>query len=167
MPDAPVTAAPETAAAPPSAPKKDPVPYKFKFTPGPSFSIDGFLINQYMEGTVHLNEQMTVTFRTLSVEQTQHVERSVDVQNQSLTIKYIANEMTIAQIYHALQAMQGKSIPAIPADYGTKDYKPEADFRRKWIRGLPGVIFDLITVALGEFERHAKEIVSPENIRNF
>jgi hypothetical protein len=167
MPDAPTASATAPTAPPPEAPKVEAKPYRFKFKGGEGFSLDALLIKGFLQADVQLSDQMVVSYRTLSVDQLQQIESVIDVQNVAVTGKYQANELTIAQIYHSVQALNNKDIPRVPPTFGTRDYKPETDQRRTWIRNLPGVLFDLITSALTEFERHAKELISPESVRNF
>jgi len=174
MADTPGTA--EAAEAKASAPvdkgdpkKEDAVapqepPFKFELVKGDTFTLDHLLVNGSLTATIKISSQLTVTFKTLSVEQLQLVEKAVDLSKQrDLTAKYVMNEMTIAQIYHSLQALNGKAIPNVPE----KLTDPDTDPRRGFIRKLPGVLFDQIVQGLNEFERHAKALVSGESLKNF
>lgn len=169
MPDAAAVApAPAPVAPVAAAPKVDAKPYQYDFVPTQgSWGVDGFLRNQYLEGTIKFSAELIATYRTLTVDETQAVESAPDITNPKVSIKFAANEMSIAQIYHSLQSVNGTPMPPVPAEFGTKDYKAEADPRRKWVRKLPGVMFDLLLRGLTEFERRAKEAISPEAVKNF
>jgi len=139
-------------------------PFKFEIIKGETFTLDHLLVNGSLTATIKISDQLTVTFKTMSVEQLQLVEKAVDLSKQrDLTAKYVMNEMTISQIYHSLQALNGKAIPHVPE----KLTDPDQDPRRGFIRKLPGVLFDQIVQGLNEFERHAKGLVSGESLKNF
>ena len=166
-------APPEVAAAPqgpPSVEKKpEAKPFRFGWKPGAKFSIDGFLVEGCLDGTVLINDKLQVGFRSLSVEELQLVEACVDMtQSSRFSGKYLTNELTIAQIYWSMESLNGKPLPKRidVGDWGKKNLL-EADLRSKFVRGLPGVFFDMVTAALNEFDRRCKELISPEAVKSF
>jgi hypothetical protein len=166
-PAAPTAPPLKAAAAPvarPESPAKDAKPetkYKFELTEGAKFSLDNLLVQGSLEATLKLQDRVTATYRTLSVEEIQKVENAVPVGDQrDKSMKFVMNEMTIGQLYHSLIAMNGKALPA-PGD-GT-----EKDTKKHIVRNLPGVLFDLLVQGYNEFDRRSKELVTGENLRNF
>ena len=148
------------AATPPAGEQKE-VKTKFELAESSKFTIDQMLVQGSVEATLKLQDKVTATFRTLSVEEIQKIEDVLPMsQMREKSLKFLQNEMTISQLYYSLIALNGKPLP--PAgDGGTEDK------RKGILRNLPGVLFDLLVLGFNEFDQRAKALVSGENLRNF
>jgi hypothetical protein len=165
--------APAKVASPPANPKsqpptppekgekKDDSPNKFAIAEASKFTIDNMLVQGSVEVTLKLQEKVTATYRTLSVEDIQKVENVMPLtEMREKSLKFLQNEMTIAQLYYSLIALNGKPLP--PAGDGGKE-----DKRMAILRNLPGVLFDILVQGFSEFDRRAQALVSGENLKNF
>ena len=84
----------------------------------------------------------------------------IDPRDQTKSMKYGMNELTIMQVYQTLVGINNKPIPPIAA-------VDAADPRMAIIRSLPTVFFDQIVEGLNEFDGHCKELISDGAVRNF
>ena len=159
------TAAPPRTSAPVQPPIKEgerEPKFAFKFEPGPAFSLDYLLVHNEVQGTIRFTDKLSATYRTMSVEAIQAIEGATDLaKNRDRTAKFVMNEMTIAQLYHALVAVNSQSLPK-----GTS-YGDEKDPRRSYIRSLPGTLFDYLVKGLSEFDAHCRELVGGNSLGNF
>lgn len=149
------------ASGPAPAPSKPKREYRFKFVPDAKFSVDNLLVSGSLEATIAFNDKLTATYRTMSIEGAQRVERVVDPRDQTRSLKFGMNELTIAQVYQTLVAINGKAIPpTAPEGSG-------ADPRMVLIRSLPTVFFDQIVEGLNEFDARCKELISEGAVKSF
>ena len=153
--------APAPAADPAPEGKKDAVKNQFSIADASKFSIDQMLVQGSVSATLKLQDKITATFRTLSVDEIQKVEDVMPLTDmRQKTLKFLQNEMTIMQLYYSLTALNGKDLPA--AGDGGKE-----DPRMSLLRQLPGVLFDILIRGFNEFDRRAQELVSGEALRTF
>jgi len=140
-------------------------PYRYGFKQNGRFSVDNLLVEGSLQGVVEFNPQLQATFRTIPTESIQATEAIVDDDmRRQRSAKYVLNELTIAQLYYGLVAINGKDIPAGKPKYDPKD---ESDPRHLFIRKLPGAMFDLLVEGLNEFEDRCKRLLRGEALRNF
>lgn len=157
---APSVEKPAAPAAAPAAPKT--VPFEFKLEADDKFTLDQMLRTSWVEAGIRFNDKLVASYRTMSVDAIQAIEGAVDLARQKdKTAKFIWNEMTIAQLYFAVQTLNGKPLPAPGV------FTDEKDERRKFIRNLPGALFDLLVKGLNEFDAHCKRLVGGDNVKNF
>ena len=175
MAESPTTAVPLKPAAPPPSgakpppapaadakedPKKDAPKNQFSIADASKFSIDQMLAQGSVSATLKLQDKITATFRTLSVDEIQKVEAVMPLNEmREKTLKYMQNEMTILQLYYSMTALNGKDLPAA--------VEGEDDKRMNLLRQLPGVLFDILVRGYSEFDRRAQELVSGEALRTF
>lgn len=158
-------ATPVPQAKPAEGPRPLERPFLFTIQKGPEFSLDNLLTQGYVQAVIQISPSFSASFRNMSVDQIQTVESLANPREDSKTMKYVMNQMSIGQIYFSLVAING--IRGIQAAPELSDRMTDKDARWKWVRGLAGPIFDQLLLALNEFDRHAKALVSPENLKNF
>ena len=173
MPDASVAAppAPGAGAATATKPVAAPAPagveqkaptFEFKFEPGEKFTLDQMLLTNYVEAVIRFTQQLSATFRTTSANAIQAIEGAVDIAKQKdKTAKFVWNEMTIAQLYFAVFAINGKPLPPMG------DFTNEKDDKRIYIRSLPGPLFDILVKGLNDFDKHCKQLVGGVSVKLF
>lgn len=159
-PQAPAAAAPAAPAAPPIKKRE----YRFKFVTDTRFSIDNLLVQGALEATVQFNDKLSATYKTMSIDGAQKTERVIDPRDQSKSLKFGMNELTIMQVYQTLVAINGKAIPPVQGAMVPGDM---TDPRMQIIRGLPTIFFDQIVEGLNEFDGHCKELIADGAVRNF
>jgi hypothetical protein len=158
-PQTPAAAAPAAPAAPPIKKRE----YRFKFVTDTRFSIDNLLVQGTLEATVQFNDKLSASYKTMSIDGAQSTEKVIDPRDQSKTMKFGMNELTIMQVYQTLVAINGKAIPPAMGALVPGETNP----RMQIIRGLPTIFFDQIVEGLNEFDGHCKELIADGAIRNF
>lgn len=159
-------AKPATPSPDPRPPEKaKPYPFRFQLHKGEEFTLDHMLRKGYVQAGIEISKGFIVVIRTMSVDQIQAVEALANPKEDSKTLKYIMNQLTIGQIYFSVMAINGAGANPMPPDPAER--MTEKDQRWKWVKALAGPAFDQLTAAMVEFDVHAKALVSAENIRNF
>jgi len=163
-------AAPAPSVAPPQKDKaaEKESDWKYALKDGAKFSIDHLLVQGSLEATLQLQERMTATYRTLSVEEIQKVESVLPLgEMRDKSMQFLTNEMTITQLYFSLIAMNGKALPAVPSPEELEKMPGKKDPRREILRNMPGVMFDILTAGFNEFDQRAKALVKGDAVANF
>ena len=140
-------------------------PYKFKFHPD-DFSIDIMLTHGFVRGTILFNDKFKATYRSLCLDDCQQCERVIDPErDKGKSLKFLNNELTIKQVYFALESINGQTLPPPPPK--TEKGEEQEDARDRKIRALPGQMFDLLVQGLNDFEARCNVLVSKGAIENF
>ena len=158
-----------TEKSPAEAPdKKKSEPFVFKFESNGKFSIDYLLLEGRIESTIIFSKEIRATYRTMSAEEIQACEEIVDADmRQERTLKFLKNEMTIAQLYYSLVALNNKDCPPANGKYKSKKDVDASDPKREFVRNLAGPLFDMVVKGLDEFDRHAKSLITKDAVANF
>lgn len=169
-PAATAVSAEESVAKSAATPSPDPRPsekpkFRFQLHKGEQFSLDHMLRQGFVQAGIEITKGFIVVIRTMTVGQIQRVEALANPKEDSKTLKYIMNMMTIGQIYYSIMALNGVAIQPMPGD--PAEQMTDKDQRWKWVKDLAAPLFDQLTAAMTEFDVHAKALVSAENIRNF
>jgi hypothetical protein len=126
----------------------------FKILNEDELTLDNMFMNGVLVGHIQLTETISAKYKTLSAEETQAIEGSIDVDD-GKSGRYVLGEISIGQLTASLVAVGDTVLPDDPKDKG--------EIIRKW----PSMYVNLLIDGYSYFALICKGLISKDGIQNF